>query len=596
MSEFRPSHEDESTDESAEFLSDDEEPKLGCLDNLDFSSTHQDQCTTVASSVQSNSSSGSLSLLIDDGHESQGVAISAPKKRTVPSAIVMPNQIGFMELSQLQIFVDSINKLRGCKTSKCEGDLVPICVKGVGFGGSIHIRFGCNGCRSKQAVFETSSRYLPVRGGNTISVCVQVAFIMAGCTHAVYAKTLRHALGMNTLSCKAFSNTIKRMYPVVKDVLDRMCDVAKRDMKAKNDRELGSWKRAVTTADGAWQTVGWHSKNFTFSIRNYFTGALLYYQHLCQSGSDDIVEGDLYQGTSKSMEGHSASNTFRKAKEEGMEIAVHWQDADSSSAKSVREVYPNADIMICSGHVGRAHRKILEKRLKDKVLTQPQIEKYKDAFPEVSEKDYQKCKCERHSSGCGCLTDAFISHAHKNFSKVICNAQSQEEYVKRVKALPKHAVDDHSQCDFHPLVICSCGKCKKNEPIQCEGEAYKTRFRLDCKFHTLLYKIECHTRADQVKEIIHPVLKRGHSNSVEASHNVFIRFRSKCISIQRLHYNLSTNLALLQANLTYMHATYGNITNGGNTHPFAHEHANTVTGISRKIDRIFNTHSVNNFQ
>ena len=129
--------------------------------------------------------------------------------------------------------------------------------------------------------------------------------------------------------------------------------------------------------------------------------------------------------------------------------------------------------------------------------------------------------------------------------------------MKRVKALPRHAVDDHSQCDFHPLVICSCGKCKKNEPIKCEGKAYKTRFRLDCKFHTLLYEIECHTRADQVKEIIHPVLKRGHSNSVEASHNVFIRFRSKYISIQRLHYNLSTNLALLQANLTYMHAIYG---------------------------------------
>ena len=91
MLEFRPSHEDESTDESAEYLSDDEEPELGCLDNLDFSSTHQYQCKTVASSVQSNSSSGSLSLLIDDGHESQGVAISAPKKRTVPSSIVMPN-------------------------------------------------------------------------------------------------------------------------------------------------------------------------------------------------------------------------------------------------------------------------------------------------------------------------------------------------------------------------------------------------------------------------------------------------------------------------------------------------------------------------
>ena len=50
---------------------------------------------------------------------------------------------------------------------------------------------------------------------------------------------------------------------------------------------------------------------------------------------------------------------------------------------------------------------------------------------------------------------------------------------------------------------------------------------INCKFHALLYEIECHARAKQVKELIHPVLKRGHSNAVEASHNVFIRFRSK---------------------------------------------------------------------
>ena len=73
----------------------------------------------------------------------------------------------------------------------------------------------------------------------------------------------------------------------------------------------------------------------------------------------------------------------------------------------------------------------------------------------------------------------------------------------------------------------------------------------DCKFHALLYEIECHARAKQVKELIHPVLKRGHSNALEASHN---GFRSKDISLERLHYHVSTNLALLQANLTYMHA------------------------------------------
>ena len=64
-------------------------------------------------------------------------------------------------------------------------------------------------------------------------------------------------------------------------------------------------------------------------------------------------------------------------------------------------------------------------------------------------------------------------------------------------------------------------------------------------------------RALQASRLVHPVLKRGHSNLVEASHNVFIRFRSKDISLERLHYHLSTNLGLLQANLTYMHAKHG---------------------------------------
>ena len=143
-------------------------------------------------------------------------------------------------------------------------------------------------------------------------------------------------------------------------MVDDLCEVAKREMKEKNYGDLGSWKRAVTTADGTWQTRGWHSKNGTFTIRNYLNGALLYYHHLCQNGRDKIVEGDLYLGTSKSAEGYAARITFQRAKEEGMDVAIHWQDADSS-AKAVREIYPKAEIMLCGGHAGRAHRKNVRK-------------------------------------------------------------------------------------------------------------------------------------------------------------------------------------------------------------------------------------------
>ena len=107
----------------------------------------------------------------------------------------------------------------------------------------------------------------------------------------------------------------------------------------------------VTVADGTWQTRGRHSKNTTFTIRSYPNGALT-------TSVRKAEMKELYKGTSKSAEGYTSSITFERAKEEGMQIAVHWQDADSSSANEVREVFPDADTMICGRHVGRANKKM----------------------------------------------------------------------------------------------------------------------------------------------------------------------------------------------------------------------------------------------
>lgn len=54
---------------------------------------------------------------------------------------------------------------------------------------------------------------------------------------------------------------------------------------------------------------------------------------------------------------------WAKAKEEGLKVEVDWLDADSSSAKGFRQSYSNEQesrIMLCGGHVGRAHGKKLE--------------------------------------------------------------------------------------------------------------------------------------------------------------------------------------------------------------------------------------------
>ena len=80
---------------------------------------------------------------------------------------------------------------------------------------------------------------------------------------------------------------------------------------------------------------------------------------------------------------------------------------------------------------------------------------------------------------------------------------------------------DTGQCDFHPLVVCSCGKCE-NDELKCEGKAYESKNVLTCDLHALAYKIECNHRAAQAAEVIDPELGRGHSNLCEAT---FPKFR-----------------------------------------------------------------------
>ena len=145
-----------------------------------------------------------------------------------------------MTLPQLERFVQSIITIRGCRTPNCEGALVPVAVKSHGLGGALSITFTCNGCGSQWALFDTCAKDQLSSGYTSdISVCVQVAFIIAGSTHATYYKTLQHALGIKAVGMRTFLHTIERMHPVVKAMLDALCEAAKQEMKDKED-ELGS--------------------------------------------------------------------------------------------------------------------------------------------------------------------------------------------------------------------------------------------------------------------------------------------------------------------------------------------------------------------
>ena len=61
-------------------------------------------------------------------------------------------------------------------------------LKSVGLGGAITIRYTCSGCVMKYAQLEASSKYDGVGSMTEIGMDVQVAFIVAGCTHT----TLKH--------------------------------------------------------------------------------------------------------------------------------------------------------------------------------------------------------------------------------------------------------------------------------------------------------------------------------------------------------------------------------------------------------------------
>ncbi len=340
--------------------------------------------------------------------------IATPKRRRLKKqpAVEVKSQLivgNVLDIVHLVSTVSSLVHKPGCEGS----NLVPIQVHTSGCGGSVYAVFACKGCG-------VSVEYCNYNKAIAIAKLVATAFIVSGCAYATYSKVLNMALGMSAWSAATFYNHIKLMHPVVKSILDEMCEDTKNLMKHLPKDELGSWDNAVTVADGAWQTRGFHSKNFTFSIRNYMTNSLLYYKHLSQGKkcNDESME-ELYQGTSKSMEGYSARLLMEQARNEKMNLVINWQDGDSSSSKAIKAVFPEAQIMICGGHAIRAHVKVLENYSKLKKPTLKFIQAHQSEFPKI---ESVECKCNNHSSGRGCLRDEFISKSRNNFSYILKNS------------------------------------------------------------------------------------------------------------------------------------------------------------------------------
>ena len=106
------------------------------------------------------------------------------------------------------------------------------------------------------------------------------------------------------------------------------------------------------------------------------------------------------------------------------------------------------------------------------------------------------------------------------------------------------------------MKACCCGNCK-GDTIECEGKDYHSKNPLTCPFHALACEVECSNHASQAPQIIYTEMGRCYSNYPEASHNVLVRYRLKDKYLHNIHYILSTNMGLMQANMTWLNKKYG---------------------------------------
>ena len=377
-----------------------------------------------------------------------------------------------------------------------------------GLGGAMKFIFRCNGCWKEEISYKSSQLARDSRR-HLVSLALSLAFFVGGHGYGGYCRTLGGSLGLGIVSDKPFLEIIDLAFPHIKEMLD---DDTKRQMKDIPPEVIGSWARAVTTCDGCWHIRGHFSQNCTFIIKNYLTGGILYYGHLSMRGADNICDEELWQGTSKAAEGHLAQVLWAKAKAEDLVVEVNWQDGDFSSAKGFRYSFPNqlqSKVMLCGGHVGRAHGKKLQELQTKSSLSSQYIALHKKDFPEV---ESVKCCCAgkkhtfistRNKPACGCISPGFIQSAKRNHYCALVHAGTDpDKYRHTMLTLGKyHSRDIHEweggSCSFHPLVKCVCKQCDVDGhgdgmgKVTCSGEPYHSAHVLKCELHRLAYEIEC---------------------------------------------------------------------------------------------------------
>ena len=350
---------------------------------------------------------------------------------------------------------------------------------------------------------------------------------------------------------------------------EHIAAVLEEDVEAARARVKATGGGATATADGVWDTRGHFAQNGTYVITDKdWLNALLAYKHASKRGTakeDGPADGEIWGGTSHSMEGHLSDLCCQDLRAAGVQLDKLWMDGDSSADTCFRRYFPDVVVRRCCGHKVKNLAKNLSNAAKRKTP---------DGKNQVQMLGLSCCcSGKNHSPDCGCLKEFQVMRIRlMTFGNAVAAGTDPAAFATRCHALADYFCGEPATAIGLKMVPamrcvckncvkwgCLCGHCPSGQNCNCHGEAleptcagavpYECPSPITCEFHAKEVQMHLAKLASEAEEMIDSKTGKGDSNGSEGKFNVLPRFREKGSKLQLRHYCCSTDLGLLQGNV-----------------------------------------------
>jgi len=122
------------------------------------------------------------------------------------------------QVSQMEILLEELNRVRKCGKEGCTGNLVITEQKMKSLGGAAKFEITCNGC-GENVVFDSSST-IPGTDRKAIPSILMLSYLPNGSLFAGYQRGMGLVIGDNVYSEQAWQNFLHWLDPIVKQLLD----------------------------------------------------------------------------------------------------------------------------------------------------------------------------------------------------------------------------------------------------------------------------------------------------------------------------------------------------------------------------------------